>query len=101
MDAAPAVLPPHRLDTLTRRCKEKYMTRRKDDPIPIKAFTHDEIEQLKRDPAMCNHDRRTFLKWSALLGTHTLVGGGILNLPPGGGPPAAPGRPGFYARTDP
>jgi anaerobic selenocysteine-containing dehydrogenase len=84
MDAAPAVLPPHRLDTPTRRCKETTMTRRKDDPIPIKAFTHDEIEQLKRDPAMCNHDRRTFLKWSALLGTHTLVGGGILNLATGG-----------------
>ncbi len=48
--------------------------------IPMHLFTRDEIENLKRDNLLINHDRRTFLKWSALLGSQAVLGGGILNL---------------------
>lgn len=56
------------------------MKRKRDRLIPIKEFTPAEIDQLKRDPQLCNQDRRTFLKWSTLLGSQAVIGGGILNL---------------------
>jgi len=56
------------------------MVKKTDDGIPVRPFTRNEIEQLKHDPLINNHDRRLFLKWSALLGAQTIVGGGILNL---------------------
>lgn len=43
-------------------------------------FTTEEIEGLKRNERVCNHDRRTFLKWSALLTSQVVAGGGVLNL---------------------
>ncbi|HEY9052801.1 MAG TPA: molybdopterin-dependent oxidoreductase, partial [Gammaproteobacteria bacterium] len=52
----------------------------KDHISTIKVFTKKEIEDLKQDPNICNHDRRTFLKWGALVSTQAIIGGGILNL---------------------
>jgi len=46
----------------------------------IKVFTKEEIEALKEDPNVCNHGRRNFLKWSALVSSQAVIGGGILNL---------------------
>jgi len=46
----------------------------------IKVFTKEEIEALKEDPNVCNHGRRNFLKWSALVTSQAVIGGGILNL---------------------
>lgn len=43
-------------------------------------FTAAEMENLKQDGNLCNQDRRTFLKWSALLSTQAVIGGGVLNL---------------------
>jgi ferredoxin-nitrate reductase len=39
-----------------------------------------EVERLRTDPRLCNHDRRTFLKWSALVSSGIVMGGGILDL---------------------
>ena len=46
----------------------------------IKVFTKEEIEALKKDPNVCNHGRRNFLKWSALVSSQAVIGGGIRNL---------------------
>lgn len=46
----------------------------------LEGFTAKELEVLGREHRVCNHDRRTFLKWSALLTSQAVVGGGILNL---------------------
>ncbi len=43
-------------------------------------LTKAELDGLVRDQHACNQDRRTFLKWSALLTTQVVAGGGILNL---------------------
>ena len=56
------------------------MATRKHDQHPVKVFTQAELEELKQDPLLCNHDRRTFLKWSTLLASQAIVGGGVLNL---------------------
>lgn len=47
---------------------------------PVKVFSHSEVEEFKQDPLLCNHGRRTFLKWSALLVSQVVAGGGVLNL---------------------
>ncbi|MDH5648766.1 MAG: nitrate reductase [Gammaproteobacteria bacterium] len=44
------------------------------------SFSSEEIDKIKSDSKMCNQDRRTFLKWSALLGSQAIVTGGVLNL---------------------
>ena len=46
----------------------------------LSKFSAAEIENLKQDGQLCNQDRRTFLKWSALLSTQAVIGGGVLNL---------------------
>lgn len=56
------------------------MVNKKDGGIPLHPFTREDIENLKHNPILINHDRRLFLKWSTLLGTQAVVGGGILNL---------------------
>jgi anaerobic selenocysteine-containing dehydrogenase len=56
------------------------MATHKNDQHPVKVFTQAELEELKQDPHLCNHDRRTFLKWSTLLASQAVVGGGVLNL---------------------
>lgn len=40
----------------------------------------DELERIGQESNLCNHDRRTFLKWSALVSSKVVVGGGVLNL---------------------
>ncbi len=56
------------------------MGTREKDPSPVKVFTRAELDDLKKDQLLCNHQRRTFLKWSALLTSQAIIGGGILNL---------------------
>src|SRR5574340_1792248 len=56
------------------------MGTRRNNPHPVKVFTQDELDGLKQDQLLCNHQRRTFLKWSALLTSEVIAGGGILNL---------------------
>ncbi|MDH5573289.1 MAG: hypothetical protein OEY89_16120, partial [Gammaproteobacteria bacterium] len=46
----------------------------------IKVFTKEEIAELKKDPNICNQDRRTFMKWSSIISSQAIVGGGVLNL---------------------
>ena len=46
----------------------------------IKVFTKEEIEELKKDPNICNQDRRTFIKWSSIVSSQAVIGGGVLNL---------------------
>ena len=46
----------------------------------VNVFSKKEIEALKKDPNICNHGRRNFLKWSALVSSQAVIGGGILNL---------------------
>ncbi len=46
----------------------------------IKVFSKDEIEELKKDPNIANHGRRSFLKWSAIVSSQAVIGGGIVNL---------------------
>jgi len=46
----------------------------------VKVFSKKEIEALKKDPNICNHGRRNFLKWSALVSSQAVLGGGVLNL---------------------
>jgi len=52
----------------------------KDDVRGSRAFTAEELQQLRRDANICNHGRRAFLKWSALATAQVVVGGGVLNL---------------------
>jgi anaerobic selenocysteine-containing dehydrogenase len=56
------------------------MATHKHDQHPVKVFTQAELKELKQDPQLCNHERRTFLKWGALLTSQAIVGGGVLNL---------------------
>ncbi|MCW8956692.1 MAG: nitrate reductase [Gammaproteobacteria bacterium] len=46
----------------------------------VKVFSKEEIEALKQDPNICNHGRRSFLKWSALVSSQAVIGGGIISL---------------------
>jgi Anaerobic dehydrogenases, typically selenocysteine-containing len=46
----------------------------------ITRFSREEVAALEHTPELSNHGRRTFLKWSALLASQTIVGGGTLNL---------------------
>ena len=46
----------------------------------VKVFSKEEIEALKKDPNICNHGRRSFLKWSALVSSQAVIGGGIISL---------------------
>lgn len=43
-------------------------------------FTKQELEGLAQDQQACNQDRRTFMKWSSLLTSQAVIGGGVLNL---------------------
>ncbi len=56
------------------------MAIRDDDPKAVRLFTPAELEALRQEPRLSNHGRRTFLKWSALLASQAVVGGGVLNL---------------------
>ena len=56
------------------------MATHKNDQHPVKVFTKAELDELKQDPQLCNHQRRTFLKWSTLLASQVVAGGGVLNL---------------------
>lgn len=56
------------------------MATHKHDRHPVKVFTQTELKELKQEPQLCNHERRTFLKWGALLTSQAIVGGGVLNL---------------------
>lgn len=51
-----------------------------DKESSVKLFSKKEIEALKKDPNICNHGRRNFLKWSAMVSSQAVIGGGILNL---------------------
>jgi len=53
---------------------------KKQNISSIKMFSKQEIDQLKQDPNICNHDRRMFIKWGAMVSSQALIGGGILNL---------------------
>ena len=46
----------------------------------VKVFSKKEVAALKKDPNICNHGRRNFLKWSAMVSSQAVIGGGILNL---------------------
>ncbi len=46
----------------------------------IKIFSREEIEVLRKDPNIANHSRRIFLKWSAIISSQAVIGGGIVNL---------------------
>lgn len=50
-----------------------------DDTAP-ETFSPEEIEALSEKPELCQHERRTFLKWGTLLASKAVVGGSILNL---------------------
>jgi anaerobic selenocysteine-containing dehydrogenase len=56
------------------------MATRNKDKHPVRLFSREEIDELKQEPQLCNHQRRTFLKWGALLTSQAVVGGGILDL---------------------
>jgi anaerobic selenocysteine-containing dehydrogenase len=53
---------------------------RKPSAAPLVHFSRKELEQLERDPQLCHHGRRTFLKCGALLGAQVVAGGGVLSL---------------------
>lgn len=46
----------------------------------ITRFSKEELAALENTPELSNHGRRTFLKWSALLASQTIIGGGTLSL---------------------
>jgi len=46
----------------------------------FEVFSKKEIEDLKKDSNISNHGRRSFLKWSAIVTSQMVVGGGIVNL---------------------
>jgi ferredoxin-nitrate reductase len=50
------------------------------DKYTRKGFSRNELSDLKQDPNICNHDRRMFLKWSALASSQVILAGGVLNL---------------------
>ena len=52
----------------------------KEKESTVKVFGKNEIEALKKDPNICNHGRRKFVKWSAMVASQAVVGGGVLNL---------------------
>lgn len=56
------------------------MSTHKQTHAEIKFLDKEEIEAISNEPDLANHDRRTFLKWGAVLGSQALAGGGILNL---------------------
>jgi anaerobic selenocysteine-containing dehydrogenase len=56
------------------------MATRKNDPHPVRVFSRAEIDDLRQEPQLCNHQRRTFLKWSALLVSQAIAAGGTLDL---------------------
>ena len=51
-----------------------------EDKLNVKVFSKEEIKALKKDPNICNHGRRSFLKWSAIVSSQAVIGGGIINL---------------------
>ncbi|MCW8987263.1 MAG: molybdopterin-dependent oxidoreductase, partial [Gammaproteobacteria bacterium] len=51
-----------------------------DKSINVKVFDKDELEKLKKDPNICNHGRRSFLKWSAIVSSQAVIGGGLVSL---------------------
>ncbi len=51
-----------------------------ENKTTVKVFSKKEIENLKKDPNICNHGRRSFLKWSAMVSSQAVIGGGVLNL---------------------
>ena len=51
-----------------------------ENEINVKMFSKDEIEALKQDSNIANHGRRSFLKWSAIVSSQAVIGGGIVNL---------------------
>lgn len=51
-----------------------------EDKLNVKVFSREEIKALKKDPNICNHGRRSFLKWSAIVSSQAVIGGGIINL---------------------
>jgi len=56
------------------------MSSQKSQAVPIRGFTRDEVRRLGRNPEACHQDRRTFLKWGALLASRAVAGGGALSL---------------------
>lgn len=48
--------------------------------INVKVFDKEELENLKKDPNICNHGRRSFLKWSAIVSSQAVIGGGLVSL---------------------
>ena len=48
--------------------------------INVKVFDKEELEKLKKDPNICNHGRRSFLKWSAIVSSQAVIGGGLVSL---------------------
>ena len=56
------------------------MSQDQDTTQPLVEFTREELAALKNDSNLCNHERRTFLKCGALLSSHVVAGGSILNL---------------------
>ncbi len=51
-----------------------------EEKSSVKGFSKTDIEALKKDPNICNHGRRNFLQWSALVSSQAVIGGGVLNL---------------------
>ena len=51
-----------------------------ENEINEKTFTKEELEELKKDPNICNHGRRSFLKWSAIVSSQAVIGGGLVSL---------------------
>jgi len=49
-------------------------------PIPSGFFTLRDIRTLRDEPVLCNHGRRSFLKWGAVLTSQAILGGGAINL---------------------
>lgn len=50
---------------------------RKQHRTSFSGFTESEIEALRREPRIDRHDRRTFIKWSALLASGLAAGAGF------------------------
>ncbi len=51
-----------------------------EDKLNVKVFSKEEIKALKKDPNICNHGRRSFLKWSAIVSSQAVISGGVINL---------------------
>ena len=49
-------------------------------PAPTDPLTPEELDRLRKDPYACRQGRRTFVKWSALLGSQAVLAGGVLDL---------------------